>query len=338
MFPRRAASWIVLAIVWNLAWTAGFLGLVRATRGAAYVAKHLPDGSWPDYWLIVMTLPFALGPWLVSLAWRKWLYPDAAPAPATLRGSPWLAASWLTPVGAAWASALVAHLAGWGAFDLGGASIVARKQLGAAEAAALQAQLDAAPLPYGVYVCVSALVVSAMMYMPLRLAEEVGWRGVLDRELAPLGAWGSLVVGALAWAIAQLPLAYLGFHFPGEGINGILALLAALVPLGVLLGWLRRTAGSPWASAAFLGTMSGLAGFHEIVLTVGSAPRQSLLGWPGAIVFGLLALAAYLATRAGLVSWDGGGQAPLRNASPLASGTPTGGAIEPEKRSSEQLA
>jgi hypothetical protein len=315
---RRAASWIALALAWNVAWAAGFLGLVRATRGPAYVAEHLPDGSWPDYWLIVMTLPFALGPWLVSLAWRKWLYPDAEPAPSTLRGSPWLAASWLTPVGAAWASAGVAHLAGWGAFDLGGASIVVRKELGATEAAALQAQLDAAPLPYGVYVCISALVVSAMMYMPLRLAEEVGWRGVLDRELRPLGAWGSLVVGAVAWAVAQLPLAYLGFHFPGEGVNGALALLAALVPLGVILGWVRRTAGSPWASAAFLGTLGGLAGFHEVVLTVGTASRQSLLGWPGAVVFGLLALAAFVATRAGLVSSEAASSTPTERPIELA--------------------
>ena len=37
-------------------------------------------------------------------------------------------------------------------------------------------------------------------------------------------------------------------------------------------------------------------------LTVGTASRQSLLGWPGAVVFGLLALAAFVATRAGLVS------------------------------------
>jgi hypothetical protein len=72
----------------------------------------------------------------------------------------------------------------------------------------------------------------------------------------------------------------------------------------VLLGWVRRAAGSPWASAAFLGTLSGLAGFHEVVLTMGTASRQSLLGWPGAVVFGVLALAAFVVTRAGRVSWD----------------------------------
>ena len=92
MLTRRAASWIALALAWNVVWAAGVLALVRLTRGAAYVAQHLPDGSWPDYWLIVMTLPFAVGPWLVSLAWRKWLYPDADTAPSALRASPWLVA------------------------------------------------------------------------------------------------------------------------------------------------------------------------------------------------------------------------------------------------------
>ena len=48
MLTRRAASWIALALAWNVVWAAGFLALVRSTRGPDYVAQHLPDGLFDE--------------------------------------------------------------------------------------------------------------------------------------------------------------------------------------------------------------------------------------------------------------------------------------------------
>ncbi len=296
MLPSRARAWILLAWGWSALWTAAFAGLALAARGPAWVAARAADGNWADYWLLLLVLPHAVGPLLVNAAWRRWIAPDAPPAPTGTRVGPWLLGGWLAPVGVAFLAAVVAHLAGFGALDLSGASIVARRALDPEASAALQAQLDAAPVPYPVSVAFQALVVSLLMYTPVRMAEETGWRGVLDRELAPMGPLRSALVGALAWAVAQLPLVAVGFHVPGEGVRGGVLTLVGCTALGAVLVLVRRMAGTPWASAAYLGTLGGLAGFHELLLTPGSAATQSVLGASGAVVHGLL-LAAWVARR-----------------------------------------
>jgi hypothetical protein len=296
MLPSRARAWILLAWGWSALWTAAFAGLAVTARGPAWVAARAGDGNWADYWLLLLVLPHAVGPLLINAAWRRWVAPDAPPAPTGTRIGPWLVGGWLAPVAVAVLAAGVAHLAGFGALDLSGASIVARRALDPDAAAALQAQLDAAPTPYPVSVAFQALVVSLLMYTPVRMAEEAGWRGVLDRELAPMGPLRSAVVGALAWAVAQLPLVAVGFHVPGEGLRGALLAFAGCTALGGVLILVRRMAGTAWASAAYLGTLSGLAGFHELLLTPGSAATQSLLGASGALVHGAL-LTAWVARR-----------------------------------------
>jgi hypothetical protein len=281
--PRRALHWLALAWGWSVLWPASFYALVVRLRGGETAAAMAREGTWEDYLQLALVIPYLAGFAGVNALFRR-VHRDAPPAPAGLSFGAGVLAGWAGPVLLVWVTALLAHALGTGDLDLSGAAIVARKGLSGAAAHDLAAQLAAAPLPHAVYACVQALIVSLMMYAPLWGASEAGWRGVLDRELAPLGPVRSACVGGVAWALSLVPFAVLGIYFPGTGATGAVALVAGLAPLGVALVALRRRAGTVWASAAALGTLMELSGFHELVFADGDARVQAVLGPVGGLV------------------------------------------------------
>jgi hypothetical protein len=311
--PRRALHWLALAWGWSLLWPSLFFGIVVRLRGLDTALAMAREGRWEDYLQLALVIPYVAGFGVVNLIFRK-LHPQAPAAPAALRFGPGLLVGWAAPVALAWLTAVAAHLLGAGDMEPWGGAIVARKGLGPADSQALSAQLAAAPMPHAAYASLQALVVSLMMYTPLWGAAEVGWRGVLDRELAPLGPLRSAVVGSVAWALAFVPFALLGVYYPGTGGTGVLALLAGLVPMGLAATVLRRRGGTPWASAALLGTLMALTGFHELLFAGGNPALQAVLGPVGGAL--VLALLGAVAAKLGIAGAFAPSEAPEESPAP----------------------
>jgi len=88
------------------------------------------------------------------------------------------------------------------------------------------------------------------------LGEEIGWRGFLYKELAPLGFWRcSLVTGGL-WALWHVPLLLEGYGDPEHPIAGGLGMIGFAILLAPILQLVRSQSGSVVACAILHGTMS----------------------------------------------------------------------------------
>lgn len=281
---RRAGSWLLLVFAWS--W--GVAALFAATG-------HTAEG----YWTLAIGVPFLMGPLLASLAWKRWVVREPLNTlDAALKMNGLLIAAWLAPVALVWAAAGVAHLLGWGVFDLSGAPIVERvAELRGPEAAEeVRKGLEASRTPYAALATLQALVVGVLVYTPLAFAQEIGWRGVLSRELRPLGLWPSSVLIGIGWGVWIAPMALLGLFFPGDPVRGAVALAGACIPLGALLNWIRVRSGTVWAACVAHGVLTAFSGFHELVLSGGEARATSAWGLAGGIV--------YLALAVGLFAWD----------------------------------
>ncbi|MDP2304591.1 MAG: CPBP family intramembrane metalloprotease [Pseudomonadota bacterium] len=280
---RRAGSWVALCFAWS--W---------GVAAVVYAAGIPVDG----YWSLVLAIPFLVGPLLASLVWKRLVVREPiASIDTALRFDGIMILSWFAPVAIVWASALVAHLFGWGTLDLTGGPIVERvlELRGEDAAAKVQEGLAASRVPYALLASFQALIVGLFFYTPLAFAEEIGWRGVLLRELRPLGFWPAALGIGLTWGLWHVPLVLLLGYFPDAPVQGTLVLVGASIPLGALLAWVREAGGTVWAAALAHGVLTALGGFHELVLSGGVPQVVGVTGVAGGIV--LLALALTLFAR-----------------------------------------
>lgn len=121
-------------------------------------------------------------------------------------------------------------------------------------------------------------------------AEEYGWRGVLQDELAPLGAFRANVLIGLMWGFWHAPLIVAtGYDFPGQPILGSLMMMIALVPFAFVQYQARRLTGSLFGPSVIHGIFNGMAGLF--LFMVG---RNALVAFPlGVLGFLLLCALAW---------------------------------------------
>lgn len=137
-------------------------------------------------------------------------------------------------------------------------------------------------LTFGVGVTVNAL---------FALGEELGWRGYLLWELAPLGFWrASAAVGAV-WGVWHAPVILDGYNYPSFPLVGVVAMTAATVAFSPLYTYFVVRARSVLAAGFFHGVFNASAG-TLLAYTAASDPVlaelvASPVGLAGVVAFAL---------------------------------------------------
>ncbi len=200
----------------------------------------------------------------------------------------------IVPMGITVLTVVAAVLLGFGELDLTGHALVERLQAqGQGQLADLAAsQLDRLPINVILIAFLSAPVAGFTINGLFGLGEELGWRGFLQRELAPLGfARASALIGAI-WGLWHAPLILLGHNFPEHPRLGVLVMVIACVPLGIVISWVALRAQTVIAAAVAHGTLNALAGVPMMSVRGGSNLEILQLGYAGIAATTLLAIAA----------------------------------------------
>lgn len=123
---------------------------------------------------------------------------------------------------------------------------------------------------------VAVMAIVAILWIQA-IIEEVAWRGfLLPRLMRALGPWPGLIVHGLVWGLCYSPL----FAVAGASVMRSLAYVVTCGLLGVVLGWIRLSTRSIYASAASNATLTICAGLP--LLLVGETSRFSAaFGPPG---------------------------------------------------------
>jgi membrane protease YdiL (CAAX protease family) len=207
----------------------------------------------------------------------------------------WVILAWLAPAG------LTAAMVGIG-FTLPDTTFTTEYsafllELGFTERDAAETIVDfeATGVPVVVLLGGLGLVLGGTLFALAALGEELGWRGMLLTELAPLGFWKLSVVTGLVWGIWHAPLILLGLQFPDEPVIGIFLLPAATVALAPLYTYLTVRAQSVFAATLFHGSFI-LGIFTSVYLADGSELMIS--------PFGVVGIGAALAGIAVCVAHD----------------------------------
>lgn len=180
-------------------------------------------------------------------------------------------------------SVVAAVLLGFADFDPSGMAYIERlRAQGAGELADVAAeQVSRLPINVVLLAFLGAPIAGFTINGLFAFGEELGWRGFLQRELAPLGfARASALIGAI-WGLWHAPLILLGHNFPDHPRLGVLVMTAACVLLGILISWVTLRAGTVIAAAIAHGTLNALAGVPMMALRGGANIEILQLGYAG---------------------------------------------------------
>ena len=202
----------------------------------------------------------------------------------------WIVLAWLAPLG------LTAAMIGTGlvlpatTFTTEYSAFLLELGFTEAEAFDTIAELEATGVPVVVLLAGVGLVLGATLFALAALGEELGWRGLLLTELAPLGYWKLSLWTGLVWGIWHTPLILLGLQFPDEPVVGIVIMAVATVALSPIYTYLTVRARSVLAATFFHGSFI-LTVFTSVFLADGSELVMSPFGIVG-IVSALFGIAA----------------------------------------------
>jgi membrane protease YdiL (CAAX protease family) len=127
--------------------------------------------------------------------------------------------------------------------------------------------------------------------------EEVGWRGLLQHELAFLGFWkASILIGAV-WGLWHAPLILQGHNYPQHPVIGVFMMTSWCTLLGPIISYVRLRARSVIAAAVMHGSVNATFGLSTMLLKGGNDLTTGLTGLPGFAVLGLVLLSLYVHDR-----------------------------------------
>jgi uncharacterized protein len=135
------------------------------------------------------------------------------------------------------------------------------------QAAEAITQLEAVPVPLAVLFVVQDLVAGLTINALAALGEELGWRGLLLTELAPLGFWKLSIFTGAVWGIWHTPIILQGHNFPDAPIVGVFVMTAVTIAMAPVYTYLTVRAQSVLAATFFHGSFNGLEALSLVYLT-----------------------------------------------------------------------
>ncbi|WP_187292637.1 CPBP family intramembrane glutamic endopeptidase [Salinarchaeum sp. Harcht-Bsk1] len=205
----------------------------------------------------------------------------------------WLLLAWIAPVGLTAVMIAVGLLLPDTTFATEYSAFLLELGMTEEEAAETVVDLEATGVPLIVLLGGMGLALGGTLFALAALGEELGWRGLLLTELAPLGYWKLSLVTGLVWGVWHTPLILLGLQFSEGPAIGIVLLTTATVALSPVYTYLTVRARSVLAATLLHGSFI-LGVFTSVYLANGSERVISPFGVVG-IVAALIGVATCVA-------------------------------------------
>ncbi|TXD38994.1 CPBP family intramembrane metalloprotease [Lujinxingia vulgaris] len=209
----------------------------------------------------------------------------------------WWLVGWGLPVVLAFAALFAALLIPGVGFDagLGGMLETLGRVLPPDEVAKAEQALERfPPLLFLLIQLAQGLVAGATINAVFAFGEEAGWRGLMLRELAPMGFWKSALVIGAVWGVWHAPLILQGHNYPEHPVLGVGMMTLWCVLLSPLFSWVTVKAGSVLMAAVMHGTLNATFAFSFLYL---DRTIPLVTGLNGLVGMGVLVVANVLLWR-----------------------------------------
>ncbi|WP_255171526.1 CPBP family intramembrane glutamic endopeptidase [Natrononativus amylolyticus] len=179
----------------------------------------------------------------------------------------WVAIAWLAPLALVGATIAVGAALPGVSFSTDYTAFFLEQGLTQEQADESLAELEALPVPPVVVFVAMGLATGLTINALAAFGEELGWRGVLLTELAPLGFWKVSLITGLAWGLWHAPIILQGHNFPEAPVVGVAMMTVATIVLSPVYTYLTVRAETVLAATFLHGTYNALGGLALIYLS-----------------------------------------------------------------------
>jgi len=239
---NKAQKFVALTFTSSWALAAAFFvagGRLNTAPGAAVL-------------ILYMFVPMASAIVVQKVLYRQ---PVTAPLGMTFSLNWWWLVAWLLPPLIAIATFLAALVLPGIHFsaDLSGLLDRVRGQLTPTQYEIAKANLLAmGPMTLSILSIAGGLIAGATVNAVAAFGEEVGWRGLLQREFASMNFWAASALIGVIWGLWHAPIILMGFNYPHHPRAGVLMMIAMTLLLaegtpvhGVVFRGIRYDTGAP---------------------------------------------------------------------------------------------
>lgn len=245
-------------------------------------------GEWNSPASYLVTTIYMFVPMVSTIIVQKFVYKERLKEPLGIFFSlnRWFAVAWLLPPVVAFAALGVSLLFPGVEYSPEMAGLFERFKSILTEEQLAQMERQAISMPIHPFwlTLLQGLVAGITINAVLGFGEELGWRGLLQKELGCMGFWRSSVVIGAVWGIWHAPIILQGHNYPDHPVAGIFMMTLWCILLAPLFTYIRLKAKSVIAAAVFHGSLNATGGLSILVLKGGNDIILGVTGLSGFIV------------------------------------------------------
>ncbi|MGA2070104.1 MAG: CPBP family intramembrane glutamic endopeptidase [Sedimentisphaerales bacterium] len=258
-------------------------------------------GKWNTPASLAMAIVYMFIPMMASIVVQKFIYkePLKKPLGISFKLNRWFLVAWLLPLFIAFASIGVSLLfpgvhysPGMEGFLERFESILTEEQL-----RGLKNQIANSSIHLIWLGILQGLIAGITINAVAGFGEELGWRGLLQRELGFMGFWKSSAVIGVIWGIWHAPIILQGHNYPRHPFTGVFMMTILTLLWSPVFSYIRLKANSVIAAAIFHGSLNATAGLSLMFTKGGGDLIVGVTGLAGFIVLVVINIILFLYER-----------------------------------------
>ncbi|MEH2072422.1 MAG: CPBP family intramembrane glutamic endopeptidase [Nostoc sp.] len=280
-----------------------FLGLTFLFNYLLVILYLALGGKWVVPGSLIITTTYMFIPMLVTVAIQKLIYhePLQKPLGISFKFNSWFLVAWLLPPILVFTTFVVSLLFPGVEYSPEMAGLFAQLEtvLSPEKLQQVRTEIAALPIPLIWISLIQSLIAGATINAVAAFGEELGWRGLLQKELNFLGFWKSSVIIGLIWGIWHAPLIIQGHNYPQHPLLGVLMMTIFTLLLSPIFSYIRLKSQSVIATSILHGTLNATAGLSILAIKGGNDLTVGITGFAGFIVLVTVNIGLFIYEYAG---------------------------------------
>lgn len=258
-------------------------------------------GKWGSPASLAMAASYMFVPMIIAIIVQKVIYKEHIKKPLgiSFKLNRWFLVAWLLPPFIAFATIGVSLLLPGVEYSPEMEGLLERFEsvLTAEQLQQMEKQAEALPF-HPIWIgLLLGLIAGVTINAVAGFGEELGWRGLLQREFGYMGFWKSSAIIGVIWGIWHAPIILQGHNYHQHPLTGVLMMTLFVMLLAPIFSYVRLKANSVIAAAIIHGSLNATGGLSLMVIKGGNDLTVGVTGLAGFIVLAFVNIGLLLYDR-----------------------------------------